>query len=341
MLVSRVPDAAAGAWESAYRPLRKEYDTRESNVKRWKMQRREVFRRVIESDKTTVAPLIHDALSAKVADTLEFEAIGISGHGVSVSSLGLPDAGYTTMSEMVTAIRNITHAVDAPVFVDVDTGFGNFLNARRTAREVIRNTEAAGLYIEDQVDPKRCGQLSGKRVIDRDEAVRKVAAVCDVRDEIDEDFVVIARTDSLDAEGGSVEEATVRGNEFRGVGADMIFVDGLTSEEVTRRIGENVDASLLYNYSGLLRSVSPRLSIAELSDYGYTLACFHGSMTPSILASHEFMRGFRENGVEQIRAFEREHDELPVGDFYEFEGMDEVSELEQRYSSIESASGEE
>lgn len=303
------------------------------------MHRRDAFRRVVATDETTVAPLVHDALTAKVADTLDFDAIGISGHGVSVSSLGLPDTGYIAMPEMLTAIRNICHAVDAPVFADVDTGFGNFLNARRTAREVIRNTEAAGLYIEDQVDPKRCGQLAGKQVISRDEAVRKVAAVCDVRDEIDEAFVVIARTDALGAEGGSVGAAIDRGNAFSDVGADVIFVDAPTTEDDVRRVGEEIEAPLLYNYSGVLRGVSPRWSLEALAEYGYTLACFHGTMTPTVTATHEFMRGFRDRGVAHIRDFEQEHDGLPVGDFFEFEGVSDVLGLEDRYRSIGGTSG--
>lgn len=303
------------------------------------MQRRDAFRRVVESAGATVAPLVHDALTAKVADTLDFDAIGITGHGASVSALGLPDTGYATMPEMVGIIRNISHAVETPVFADVDTGFGNFLNARRTAREVIRNTEAAGLYIEDQVDPKRCGQLSGKRVVPRDEAVRKVAAVCDVRDEIDESFVVIARTDALGAEGGSVAEAIARGNAFHGVGADVVFVDAPTTEEEIRRIGDGVDAPLLYNYSGVLRSVSPRLSLESLAEHGYTLACFHGSMTPSIMATHEFMREFRDKGIEKIREFERENEALPVGDLYEFEGVAEVLALEEEYLTVAGTDG--
>lgn len=298
------------------------------------MRRRDAFRRVVESDDATVAPLVHDALTAKVADTLEFDAIGTSGHGIAMSALGLPDTGYIGMSEMVTAIRNICHAVDAPVFADVDTGFGNFLNARRTAREVIRNTEAAGLYIEDQVDPKRCGQLDGKQVVPRDEAIRKVAAVCDVRDEIDESFVVIARTDALGAEGGSVEAAIDRGNAFHEVGADVVFVDAPTTEDEVRRIGDEIDAPLLYNYSGVLRSVSPRCSLETLGEHGYTLACFHGSLTPSIIATHAFMHGVQQRGVGHIRAFEDEHDGLPVGDFYEFEGVSDVLDLESRYLSV-------
>lgn len=304
------------------------------------MQRRDAFRRLVESTGATAAPLVHDALTAKVADTLDFDAIGITGHGASVSALGLPDTGYTTMPEMVSIIRNIAHAVETPVFADVDTGFGNFLNARRTAREVIRNTEAAGLYIEDQVDPKRCGQLSGKRVIPHDEAVRKVAAVCDVRDEIDESFVVIARTDALGAEGGSVDEAIARGNAFHRVGADVIFVDAPTTEAEVSRIGAGVDAPLLYNYSGVLRSDTPRLSLRTLSDYGYTLACFHGSMTPSIVASHEFMEAFQDRGVAKIQEFEREHDALPVGDLYEFEGVTEVLALEEEYLAVPGTDGD-
>ena len=120
------------------------------------------LREIVESGDVTRVPSVHDAMTAKLAAEAGFELVSLSGHGVSISSLGLPDAGYLTMPEAVTAARNVAGAVDVPVYTDIDTGFGNAINSRRTAEEVIRNTECAGFHIEDQVDPKRCGQMAGK-----------------------------------------------------------------------------------------------------------------------------------------------------------------------------------
>ncbi len=293
--------------------------------------KRERLRALVESDEATQIPIVHDALTAKVADSVGFDAIAYSGHGASVSSLGMPDAGYLTMPELVDASRKIAHAVEVPVYTDVDTGFGNAINARRTAEEVIRNTECAGFHIEDQIDPKRCGQMAGKRVISREELRGKIQAVCDVRDEIDESFVIIGRIDALGAVDGGVEETILRGNEMLDVGADIIFVDGLHSEELVREIGEAIDGPQLYNKSGPNRSVAPAIDEETLAELGYSLISYHASMTPTILAVHEYMSELKERGMDHVIDFEAEMGELPVGDFYEFEGMGEVVEFERRY----------
>lgn len=293
--------------------------------------RRATLREIVISDGVTRVPIVHDVLSAKLADTVGFDAISLSGHGVCLSALGLPDSGYLTMPEIVEVSRNVAHAVDVPVYTDVDTGFGNAINARRTAEEVIRNTECAGFHIEDQVDPKRCGQMAGKQVISRRELHGKMRAVCDVRDDIDETFVIIGRTDVLGVTDAGVEEAIVRGNEMLDAGADIVFVDGIDSVERVRTIGEAIDGPLLYNKSGPNRSLSPAVDEETLSELGYSLVAYHASMTPMIQAVHEYMSELNERGMDHVVDFEEEMEELPVGDFYAFEGMKNVVELEKQY----------
>lgn len=295
--------------------------------------RRREFRDLLDAPALVKCPFVHDALTAKVADESGFDLVGITGHGVSISSVGLPDAGYVTMPEAVTATRNIAHAVDAPVFADIDTGYGNAINARRTAGEVIRNTEVAGFYMEDQTDPKRCGHVAGKRVLSREEAVGKVRAVCDLRDELDEAFVVIARTDAAGAAGGSLDEAIARGNAFAEAGADVVFPDAPTSEAAVRRLGEEIDAPLFYNTGGVGRSVSPPVDLETLDEYGYAIAAFHCTLTPTINAVAEYMEGVMEDGIDHIAAYEEEMGDLPVGDgdFYRFEGMEAVADEEREY----------
>jgi 2-methylisocitrate lyase-like PEP mutase family enzyme len=295
------------------------------------ISRRVQLRQVVESNDVTRVPIVHDALSAKLADAVGFEAIALSGHGVSVSALGLPDSGYLTMPELVEVSRNVAHTVDTPVYTDVDTGFGNAIIARRTTEELIRNTECAGFHIEDQADPKRCGQLSGKQVITRKELQGKIQAVCDMRDDIDKTFVVIGRTDVLGVKGKNVDDAVVRGNEMLDVGADIIFVDGINSIEQVHAVGQRIDGPLLYNKSGPNRSVSPVVDEETLGDLGYSLVTYHASLTPTILAVHEYMSGLKEQGMKHVVEFEEELGELPIGDFYEFEGMKQVAELEREY----------
>lgn len=293
--------------------------------------KRAALRTLVESNELTRIPIVHDALTAKLAAAAGFEAISLSGHGVSISALGLPDAGYLTMPEAVTVSRNVAQAVDTPVYTDVDTGFGNAINARRTAEEVVRNTECAGFHIEDQADPKRCGQVAGKRVISRSEMREKVRAVCDLRDEIDPEFVVIGRTDALGVTGGGPTEAIDRGNDFVDAGADLVFVDGIHSKSTAEEIGRGIDGPLLYNKSGPNRSLAPAIDEATLSEWGYSFVSYHASMTPTIRAVHRYMSQLKDRGMDHVVEFEAEMDELPVGDFYAFEGMDEVVDLEREY----------
>ena len=293
--------------------------------------RRAQLQQVIESNDVTRVPIVHDALSAKLADAVGFEAIALSGHGVSISALGLPDTGYLTMPELVEVSRNVAHAVNTPVYTDVDTGFGNAIISRRTTEELIRNTECAGFHIEDQVDPKRCGQVAGKQVITRRELRGKIQAVCDVRDDIDDTFVVIGRTDVLGVSGKNIDDAVVRGNEMLDVGADVIFVDGINSLDQVYAVGQRIDGPLLYNKSGPNRSVSPVVDEETLGELGYTLVTYHASMTPTILAVHEYMSGLKARGMKHVVDFEEELGELPIGNFYEFEGMKRVAELESDY----------
>ena len=228
-----------------------------------KLKASTAMRRLVRRDKIFVRPGCHDVLSARMAAAAGFEAIGMSGYAVSVSLLGQPDVGLITMSETVRMCRYICNAVDIPVMVDADTGYGGVDNVMRTVDEVIK-AGAGGLFIEDQVDPKRCGHVAGKRLISIGEGAAKIRAADKVRRELDEDFVIMARTDGRGALGGSFQESLDRARAFTDAGADIIFPEGLVSVEEIGAMVAATDVPISYNRTG----VSPMLGLADLERLG-------------------------------------------------------------------------
>ncbi len=221
------------------------------------------FRALIADGKLHVRPSAYDALSAKILERSGFDVIGVSGYCVSVSMLGKPDVGLVTMSETARVCRDICKSVSIPVMVDADAGYGDALNAMRTVDAIIE-AGAGGLFIEDQIEPKRCGHVQGKQLLPFAEAVAKIRGAARVRDELDHDFVLMARTDARGAVGGSFEEAVRRAKAYLDAGADMIFPEGLLSADEIGRFVAAIDAPVSYNRTG----VSPMLGLDELRRLG-------------------------------------------------------------------------
>jgi 2,3-dimethylmalate lyase len=198
------------------------------------------LRELLQGDKLVVAPFAFDAMQAKIIEQTGFPAVYMTGFGTAAAR-GYADVGLVTMSEMVQNASYIASAVDVPVISDADTGYGNPLNVRRTIREY-EKAGVAAIHIEDQVWPKKCGFMEGKRVIQRDEMVQKIRAALDAR--LDPDFVVIARTDALAVHG--MEDALERCRAYREAGADLIFVDGLKTREHIETVAKSLrDVPLL------------------------------------------------------------------------------------------------
>jgi len=239
------------------------------------VKRTSLLRKYILEDAILVMPGAHDALTAKIVEQAGFKAVTIGGYAASASILGQPDISFLTLTEMVDCVRRITDAVDIPVFTDGDTGHGGVLNVRRTVKEIER-TGAAGMFIEDQVFPKRCGHTLGKQVIETEEMIAKVKAATDVR--IDDDFVIMARTDALAVNG--LEDAVERANLFREAGADLIFVEAPSTVEQMRVINARVDAPTLAN--NIEGGKSPLLSAAELEEIGYNTVVFPVATTYAV-----------------------------------------------------------
>ena len=261
----------------------------------------------------TVAPFVYDGLQAKIAEAAGFDAVYMTGFGTAASR-GLPDLGLLTMSEMVDNARTIARAVEIPLLCDADTGYGNPLNVIRTVREYQR-AGAAGLHIEDQIWPKRCGFFTGKEVIPTEEMVSKVRAACDARD--DRDFVVIARTDALECEGWDSVERRCRA--FRGAGADLIFVDGIRSLEDLEIYAERLhDLPRLYN--GQL------LAAPEIEKRGFKLMIHTGTLSAAYRSIRDAMAELRRTG--EIRSGS---DPQTFGELVKLLGVTEALEQAKRY----------
>lgn len=200
------------------------------------------LRQMLKSDSLIVAPFVCNALHAKIAESVGFQAVYMTGAGTSAER-GFPDVGMLTMTEMVANGKYIAGAVDIPVICDADTGYGNPLNVQRTIREY-EAAGVAGVHIEDQLFPKKCGFFEGKQVIPQAEAVQKIKAALDAR--VDPDFVVIARCDAYAVTGW--EDTTQRCNAYIEAGADLVFVDGIKSREDIENYARDMgDLPRMYN----------------------------------------------------------------------------------------------
>ncbi|MFN3262437.1 MAG: oxaloacetate decarboxylase [Pikeienuella sp.] len=200
------------------------------------------LRRMIAAGEFIAAPGVFDMISALVADGMGFDALYVTGYGVSASHLGLPDAGLMTFTDMESRVRRIVEGTSTPVIADADTGYGGLLNVRHT----VRAYEAAGvtaIQIEDQEYPKKCGHTPGKRVVPLEDMVAKIRVAVDTRQS--DDFLVIARTDSRAVLG--LDEALRRGEAFRAAGADVVFVEAPESEAEMRAVTEAIGAPHMAN----------------------------------------------------------------------------------------------
>jgi 2-methylisocitrate lyase-like PEP mutase family enzyme len=272
-------------------------------------------------------------MSARILEHAGFPALYMSGYGTSLNLLGLPDAGLITLTEMALNAKLIASAVRAPLIADADTGFGNAINVVRTVEEYIR-AGVAGLHLEDQVAPKRCGHVAGREVIARDEAVLKIRAACQTRDALDPDFVIIARTDARGAHGGSMEEAITRANAFLDAGADLAFVEGPKDKEEVAHICQAVKGPVFYNMTG----ISPRFTAEEMAAIGIRACILPGAaMRATIMAIHDFATTLKAEGPMAEAAYDARFKQHPMGNLHGFAGFDRIREMEAEFLPAEAA----
>ena len=286
------------------------------------MRRSTALRRMLEGPEIIVLPGVYDALSARLAERAGFAAMFTTGFGFSASLLGQPDFGLLTMSETMDRVRHIVNAVSVPVVADMDTGYGNPLNTRRTGRECV-NAGAAGIILEDQEWPKKCGHFEGKKVIPAEDHAAKLRAAIDARG--DDDLVIIARTDARAPLG--LDEAIRRGRMYRDAGADVVFVEAPQSIEELRAVKEAIpDRPLFANM--IEGGKTPLLTYQQLQELGYKMVVFPLS---ALLAAAKTIAAVYDE-LYQRKTTAAIADRMV--DFHEFEkivGVPELRALEERY----------
>ena len=280
------------------------------------------FRTLLSQPGCVVAPGVADALAARLVALEGFDAVYMTGFGTSLTRLGAPDVGLLTATEMVENATRIVDASGLPVIADADTGYGNPINVRRTIRDYER-AGVAGVHIEDQTWPKRCGHLAGKRVIPTAEMVAKIKAACDAR--VDADFTIIARCDAIAVEG--LESALERGARYREAGADMLFIEAPVGRAEVERVAKHFHGvPLLYNMAA--SGKTPDLPADELAGLGFKLAIYpNWIILAAIPAMQALLRELKSKGsIADVRARVTTFKE-----FTEIAGLPEIQKLEERY----------
>jgi 2-methylisocitrate lyase-like PEP mutase family enzyme len=268
------------------------------------------------------APGVFDMVSLRLADTYGFDALYMTGFGVVASSMGLPDAGLATYSDMVSRVKAMASVAQTPLIADGDTGYGGLLNVAHT----VRGYEAAGasaIQLEDQEFPKKCGHTTGRRVIPMADMVRKIQVASDARSSID--FLIIARTDARSALG--LDEALRRAEAYARAGADILFVESPETEDEMRQIGRSFDLPLLANMVEGGRT--PIRTQQDLESMGYKMAIFP---VTALLAATEAMKAvygsFKQNGSSAGISTPL----MPFTDLTKLMGFEEIWEFEKRYA---------
>ena len=274
-----------------------------------------------------MAPGVADALNARLVKRHGFEAVYMTGAGTTAVRLGMPDVGLLTMTEMIDNAGRIAEASGLPLIADADNGYGGVLNVRRTIQGFER-AGVAGVHLEDQVIPKRCGHLAGKQVVPVEEAVAKIRAAADAR--TDADFVIIARTDAVAVEG--FDAALERAAKYREAGADVLFIEAPNAEQLPKIAPRFKGVPLLYNMA--TSGKTPFLSKTEVERLGFKLIIYpNWLMLAAIKAASQVLETLKREGTiaglaPQVPSFK---------EFFDLVGMDEVQEMEARYGVEESA----
>jgi 2-methylisocitrate lyase-like PEP mutase family enzyme len=280
------------------------------------------LRALLAENRCLIAPGVADAFAARLVAMEGFEVCYMTGFGTSLTRLGMPDVGLLTASEMVDNAYRIADASGLPVVADADTGYGNPINMRRTIRDY-EKAGVAGVHIEDQAWPKRCGHLAGKRVIPTAEMAAKIRAACDARR--DADFLIIARCDAIAVEG--IEAALERGERYREAGADMLFIEAPVGRAEVERVANHFKGvPLLYNVAA--SGKTPDLPADELARLGFRLAIYpNWVLLAAIPAMWRLLRELKKGaGIRHLH-----HEVATFKEFTDIAGLPEIQELERRY----------
>lgn len=281
------------------------------------------LRELLAGPDLIIAPGAYDALSARLIAQAGFSTVYMTGFGTAASVLGQPDVGLLTMSEMVSRASALAAAVgDLPLIADADTGYGNPINVRRTIREYER-AGVAGLHIEDQIWPKKCGHMEGKQVIPRAEMAQKIRAAVEARQ--DPDLVIIARTDANAVYG--LEDALQRGKAYQEAGADVLFIEAPRSVEELQTIAQTFpDIPLLFNWAE--SGKTPPLSFAEIHALGFKLVLVPVSLLFRVTrAMLQLLESLKQGQTPNQSSIET----VSFGQFTDLVGLPDIQTLERHY----------
>ena len=278
--------------------------------------------RLEKKDEIIILPGVYDALSARIAQNVGFNAAFQTGYGTSATLLGMPDFGFLNAGETIDNARRIINSVDIPILVDIDTGYGSPLNVWRTVTD-IEKLGAGGIFLEDQVWPKRCGHMKGKSVISKDDYVQKLKAAIDARKS--KDFIIVARTDSLAQYG--IDEAIERGKEFQKIGADVIFIEAPKTLEEMKKITAEIDAPLLANM--IEEGVTPNLPAKDLEKLGFRMVVFPlSALYSSTYAIKNVFLSLHNTGMTKNLKKKM----ITFKEFNDFVNLPKYNQLEKKYS---------
>ena len=222
---------------------------------------------MIKSKKPLVIPGVYDAIGAKIAEKVGFDAMFQTGYGTSATLFGMPDYGFIGAAETVDNARRISNAISVPLIVDADTGYGNALSVWKLVKE-LESVGAAGIFLEDQKWPKRCGHMQGKEVIPQEEYTEKLGAAIDARE--NKDFIIVARTDSRATEG--LEKSIERGIQNKKTGADAVFIEAPRTLDEMKKIGKEIKAPLVANM--IEGGATPMNSAQILNKIGFNIILY-------------------------------------------------------------------
>ena len=279
------------------------------------------LRELLKGSHIVVAPGAYDGFSARLVEAAGFKAAYMTGAGTAASHLGQPDLGLTTLTEMATHAAHLAGCLSIPLIADADTGYGNVLNVVRTVREYER-AGVAGLHIEDQVAPKKCGHIAGKQVIPTDEFCDKIRAASEYR--TDPDLLIIARTDARAVTG--LDDAIERGNRYAEAGADVIFVEAPQGMDEVQRIAREVKAPLLANM--VPGGKTPAVKFSDLQRLGFRIVIYPAVCMGAAVAAIE-------RALARLRERETDWEEGPVlapMDIFKKVGFDWWNAIERKFA---------
>jgi carboxyvinyl-carboxyphosphonate phosphorylmutase len=280
------------------------------------------LRQLLRQPGIIVAPGAYDCLTAKLIEREGFPVVYMTGAGTAVTRVGKPDLGFASLTEMLANASVIASTIRVPLIADADTGYGGALNVYRTVQEY-EKAGVAGLHIEDQAFPKRCGHLDGKEVVPIAEMVVKLRAACDAR--TDQDLVLIARTDALAVTG--LDDTLRRCAAYAEAGADVLFVEALRTQAEIDCVRREVDVPLLYNV--VEHGKSPLLPVAQLEALGFKIVIFPGSLMLSVCTlAQRVLREIRQHGTTVNLLGEM----VSVVDLFNLMGMQEALGLDAKWS---------